>query len=53
MCRILIKCTVTAMPAASPAFNYTFARQDDVVKFGFTVSLNAPPPPPARHLITK
>ena len=39
-------------PAASPAFNYNFARQDDVVKFGFTVSLDAPPPP-ARHLITK
>jgi hypothetical protein len=41
-------------PAASPAFNYTFHRQDDVVKFGFTVSLNAPPPPPpVRPLITK
>ena len=24
-------------PAASPLFNYTFARQDDVVKLGFTV----------------
>jgi hypothetical protein len=31
-------------PAASPAFNYTFARQDDVLKFGFTVSLSPPPP---------
>jgi hypothetical protein len=30
-------------PAASPAFNYTFARQDDVVKFGFIVSLAAAP----------
>lgn len=29
-------------PAASPAFNYTYRRQDDFVKFGFTVSLNAP-----------
>jgi hypothetical protein len=34
-------------PAASPAFNYTFRREDDVVKFGFTVSLGGPPPPPA------
>ena len=32
-------------PAASPLFNYNFARQDDVVKFGFTVPLNASPPP--------
>jgi hypothetical protein len=42
-------------PAASTAFNYNFARQDDVVKFGFTVSLAAQPPPPAhtRGLITK
>ena len=40
-------------PAASPLFNYNFARQDDVVKFGFTVSLAAPPPPPTRGLITK
>jgi hypothetical protein len=41
-------------PAASPAFNYTFARQDDVVKFGFIVSLDAPPPPPrTRGLVTK
>jgi hypothetical protein len=31
-------------PAASPFFNYTFRRQDDLVKLGFTVSLNAPPP---------
>ena len=45
------------MPAASPFFSYNFARQDDVVKFGFTVSLSAPlplpPPPPTRGLITK
>jgi hypothetical protein len=32
-------------PAASPLFNYTFRRQDDVVKVGFTVSLSAPPVP--------
>jgi hypothetical protein len=30
-------------PAASPLFNYNFARQDDVVKLGFTVSLSTPP----------
>ena len=41
-------------PAAVPGSNFTFRREDDVVKFGFTVSLSAPPPPPpARHLITK
>jgi len=34
-------------PAASPFFNYNFARQDDVVKVGFTVSFGAPPSPPA------
>ena len=34
-------------PAASPLFNYNFARQDYVVKFGFTVSLSAPPSAPA------
>jgi hypothetical protein len=34
-------------PAASPFFNYTFARQDDVLKFGFTVSLSPTPPPAA------
>jgi hypothetical protein len=34
-------------PAASPFFNYTFRREDDVVKFGFTVSLGGPPPAPA------
>lgn len=33
-------------PAASPAFNYTFRRQDDLLKVGFTVDLNPPPPPP-------
>ena len=31
-------------PAASPFFNYNFRREDDVVKFGFTVSLSAPMP---------
>jgi hypothetical protein len=34
-------------PAASPPFNYNFARQDDVVKLGFTVSFGAPPSAPA------
>jgi hypothetical protein len=34
-------------PAASPFFNYNFARQDDVVKFGFTIPLSAPPALPA------
>lgn len=34
-------------PAASPFFNYNFARQDDVVKLGFTVSLSALPSSPA------
>jgi hypothetical protein len=34
-------------PAASPLFNYNFARQDDVVKLGFTVSFGSPPSPPA------
>jgi hypothetical protein len=34
-------------PAASPAFNYTFRRQDDLLKVGFTVDLNPPPPPVA------
>ena len=30
-------------PAASPLFNYTFRREDDVVKLGFTVSLTPSP----------
>src|SRR5882672_12834126 len=30
--------------ADSPAFNYTFARHDDVLKFGFTVAFSPPPP---------
>lgn len=34
-------------PVASPLFNYTFRRQDDLVKIGFTVDLNPPPPPVA------
>jgi hypothetical protein len=40
-------------PAASPFFNYTFRREDDMVKFGFTVSLGDPPPPPARSFPVK
>ncbi len=32
-------------PVASPLFNYTFRRQDDLVKIGFTVDLFPPPPP--------
>jgi len=40
-------------PAASPLSNYNFARQDDVVKFGFTVSLGAPPSSPAPSMLFK
>jgi len=40
-------------PTASPLFNYNFARQDDVVKFGFTVSLSPPLPAPAPIYPTK
>jgi hypothetical protein len=41
-------------PAASPLFNYTFRRDDDVVKFGFTVSLDSPPPAsPHSSMVTK
>jgi hypothetical protein len=32
-------------PTASPFFNYTFARHDDVLKLGFTIPLSAAPPP--------
>jgi hypothetical protein len=32
-------------PAASPGFNYSFRRQDDVVKLGFNVHFNDPPTP--------
>jgi len=39
-------------PAASPGFNYTFRREDDVVKFGFTVSLD-PPPTPTHSMVFK
>jgi hypothetical protein len=39
-------------PAASPAFNYNFLRQDDALKFGFTVALGGPPPA-ARPLVAK
>ena len=40
-------------PAASPAFNYTFRRQDDLFKFGVTVALSpsapvAEPPIPVK-----
>jgi hypothetical protein len=40
-------------PAASPFFNYTFRRQDDLFKFGFTVALSpsapaAEPPIPVK-----
>ena len=31
-------------PAASPFFNYTFRREDDIVKLGLMVSLDAPAP---------
>ena len=30
-------------PAASPLFNYNFHREDDVIKFGFTVYFGSPP----------
>jgi len=40
-------------PAASPFFNYTFARSDDTFKVGFLVSLDPPPRAPAVKLITK
>jgi hypothetical protein len=32
------------MPASSPFFNYSFRRDDDAFKLGFTVPLSAPPP---------
>lgn len=44
------------MPVASPLFNYNFARQDDVVKFGFTVPLDpapAPKPSPIAPIVYK
>jgi hypothetical protein len=34
-------------PTASPLFNYTFARQDDVIKFGLTIDLSPAAPPPS------
>ena len=40
-------------PGASPLFNYNFARKDDVVKFGFTVSLDPPLSAPTRPVLTK
>jgi hypothetical protein len=33
-------------PAASPLFNYNFRRADDVVKLGFNVHFEEPPPAP-------
>lgn len=35
-----------ATPTANPSFNYTFRRQDDIVKLGFTVALEATPSAP-------
>jgi hypothetical protein len=35
-------------PAASPFFNYTFRREDDFVKFGFTIPTSAPIHPVTR-----
>ena len=32
------------MPPSSPAFNYTFRREDNLVKMGITFALGAPPP---------
>lgn len=40
-------------PTASPLFNYTFARQDDMVKLGVTVDLSAPPSPTAATMYRK
>ncbi|WP_342358654.1 hypothetical protein [Terrarubrum flagellatum] len=41
-------------PAASPAFNYKFRRQDDVIKLGFTIALDAPAPnAPVRTRVLK
>jgi hypothetical protein len=31
-------------PASSPAFNYTFRREDDTVKLGVNLYFNPPPP---------
>lgn len=39
-------------PAASPLFDYTFRRSDDMLKLGFTMPIGAPPsapPPPIVH----
>jgi hypothetical protein len=40
-------------PAASPFFNYTFRREDDVVKVGFTVDFGATPPAPSAPMYVK
>jgi hypothetical protein len=40
-------------PAASPAFNYTFRRQDDLFKFGVTVALSPSAPTTERPIPVK
>ncbi len=40
-------------PAASPFFNYNFHREDDVLKVGFTVDINAPPLAPSAPMYVK
>ena len=41
-------------PTASPLFNYTFRREDGMLKFGVTVSLGSPPPAsPRSSMVTK
>jgi len=39
------------VPAAVPGSNYTFRREDDVVKLGSTVSLDSPPPAPTHSMV--
>lgn len=39
---------VTFNTPASPAFNYTFRSQDDLLKVGFTVDLSPSPVAPRR-----
>ena len=40
-------------PAASPAFNYTFRRQDDLFKFGVTIALSPSAPAAERPIPVK
>jgi hypothetical protein len=40
-------------PASSPAFNYSFRRDDNMLKLGFNIYFNGPPPAPERPIITK